>query len=97
MSFTDSETAGVTVHKRCQQLADMFQVPAMYSLDTYEINLPYDEFHKRVMSDANIRIKLQRIRRNSPVPVSITASGYWDHLNWHNIKINNFDFALPKI
>uniref|UniRef100_A0AC34EZU6 Uncharacterized protein n=1 Tax=Panagrolaimus sp. ES5 TaxID=591445 RepID=A0AC34EZU6_9BILA len=80
-----------------QQLATFFEAPVMFSFGIYEINLPYDEFHKRVMSDANVRIKLQRIRRNSPVPVSITASGFWDHLNWHNIKTNNFDVAFPKI
>uniref|UniRef100_A0A914QJF7 Uncharacterized protein n=1 Tax=Panagrolaimus davidi TaxID=227884 RepID=A0A914QJF7_9BILA len=162
MSSTDSTDSTITVSKVCQKLADLFQAPVMYSLDIYEINLPYDEFHKRVMSDANVRVKLQRIRRNSSIPrllasmathdpaatirkvckqladifqvpvmhsfgiyeinmpyeefhkramndfdvrmrfqrlrsFSITASGYWDHLSWHNIKTNNFDYALPKI
>uniref|UniRef100_A0AC35F127 Uncharacterized protein n=1 Tax=Panagrolaimus sp. PS1159 TaxID=55785 RepID=A0AC35F127_9BILA len=87
-----SHDPAATIRKVCKQLADIFQVPVMHSFGIYEINMPYEEFHKRAMNDFDVRMRFQRLRS-----FSITASGYWDHLSWHNIKTNNFDYALPKI
>uniref|UniRef100_A0A914YDI1 Uncharacterized protein n=1 Tax=Panagrolaimus superbus TaxID=310955 RepID=A0A914YDI1_9BILA len=82
----------------CKQLADIYDAPVIHfrELEIYEVNLPYNEFVKKCGTE-NVKQKLTEagLFQHGNATIQITGTGYWDHLNWFNIRGSNNAYALP--
>uniref|UniRef100_A0A914Q831 Uncharacterized protein n=1 Tax=Panagrolaimus davidi TaxID=227884 RepID=A0A914Q831_9BILA len=81
-----------------KNLAEIFEAPVVFSpgLQMYEINLRYDEFHKK----CGLPLVKQRMSQlgfiiNGKLIIQITGTGYWDHQNWFEIYRQGLSYALP--
>ena len=82
-----------------KNLAEIYEAPVIYfpPLEMYQVNLTYDEFHKKC-SLPHVKQKMTQFGFiiNGMLSIQIAGSGYWDYQNWFDIYRQKLSYALPS-